>query len=533
MKTDGDSPPPEPPRRTIRTSVVIRTTLLILFFAGLVGVLVALGSTVLVAREERARLQQNLIELTEAVERTASVAAFARDEQLATEVAQGILHNRSVVRVVIREGDRELVALGDAPPAGPTPVHALIRPLMSPFDPAQQVGELEVLPAIFRMEEDAGAYSRFIAIILGVQLLAVALSVAWAVWNVVTRPVKRLSDDVHAAKRVSGGRVLPPPGHEDDEIGRFAQDVNGLIAHMEGLLTAERDLRAQQQESERKFRLIFESAQTGIFTLDSRGMLQDWNPWFARTLRLPAHEPGQTPFSLGTLLVDDASRLDTLMVRALSDQRPASAYFEVQMPHGSSVWLHLVLNPIAGNLMQGIVNDVTEQKRAEARALAMAERDALTGLLNRRGMENRLGAALDGLDGNGLALMLVDLDGFKAVNDTLGHDAGDRVLAWVARQLEAVVRRSDLVARLGGDEFVVVLCALESPDTARFIAAKVVAALGRPVDLDDGQSAQIGASVGIAYSADRREQPDSLMRRADEAMYDAKRAGKSQYRFAH
>ena len=128
--------------------------------------------------------------------------------------------------------------------------------------------------------------------------------------------------------------------------------------------------------------------------------------------------------------------------------------------------------------------------------------------------------------------MLVDLDGFKQVNDTQGHEAGDRVLSWVARQLEAVVRRTDLVARLGGDEFVVVLCALESPDTARFIAAKIVSALARPIDAGGNQLVQIGASVGIAYTDSRTDAPEALMRRADDAMYEAKRAGKSQYRFA-
>ncbi|MFX5896011.1 GGDEF domain-containing protein, partial [Acinetobacter baumannii] len=93
-----------------------------------------------------------------------------------------------------------------------------------------------------------------------------------------------------------------------------------------------------------------------------------------------------------------------------------------------------------------------------------------------------------------------------------GHEAGDRVLSWVARQLEAVVRRTDLVARRGGDEFVGVLCALESPDTARFIAAKIVSALARPIDAGGNQPVQIGASVGIAYTDSRADAPEALMR---------------------
>lgn len=520
------------PIRKVSSSVVRRTTLLILFFAGLVGIMVAMGSTVLVAREERQRLQQNLVELMQTVERTASIAAFARDEQLASEVAQGLLRNRAVARVVIREGGRTLVEHGHDAEQRPNRVlPVLTRPLMSPFLQKEQVGELEVWPAIAKIEQDAGAYSRFIAIILALQLVSVVASVAWVVLNVVTRPVKKLSDELHHL-RIGSGELIPlPAGHGHDEIGRLTGDINALIARMEGMLGAERELRAEREESERKFRLIFESAETGIFTLDSSGQLHDWNPWMARRLGL-APDGRSGPRSLRDILGEQASRLDALMVRVLADQRPAGADFALTRRGTGTLWLQLVLNPLPGNLMQGIVNDVTEQKQAEAHAIAMAERDALTGLLNRRGIEHRLGDALRALDGQGLALMLLDLDGFKQVNDTLGHEAGDRVLATVARQLESVVRRTDLVARPGGDEFVVVLQSLETVDTARFIAAKIVSTLSRPIDLGDGQRAQIGASIGIAYTESRQDSGDALMRRADEAMYEAKRAGKSQYRFA-
>lgn len=526
------------PARRLAASVVWRTTLLILFFAGLVGVLVALASTFMVAREERQRLQENLVELMETVERTASVAAFARDEQLAAEVARGLLRNGAVSRVAIREGaagsERVLADVGDAAGyAESLSLPVLEKSLYSPFDPAERVGELEVWPASARIEQDAGAYSSYIAIILGVQLIAVMMSVAWVVLNVVTRPVKKLSDDLHQLKLGSGEQIVLPPGHTDDEIGRLAEDINGLIVRMGDLLAAERDMRAQREESERKFRLLFESAQTGIFTLDGEGFLHDWNPWFSRTLGLPAHGESHHTYALGEVLGDHSSRLDALMVRALADQRPAAADFELSVGTVGTIWLHLVLNPMPGNLMQGIVNDVSEQKRAEASAIAMAERDQLTGLLNRRGIEHRIGDALNALrDGVGMALMLVDLDGFKQVNDSMGHDAGDQVLSIVARQLESVVRRTDLVARIGGDEFVVVLCALESADTARFIASKIVSTLARPIDLGGGKVASIGASVGVAYTSAPPDAADKLMRRADEAMYEAKRAGKSQFRFA-
>jgi diguanylate cyclase (GGDEF)-like protein/PAS domain S-box-containing protein len=527
---------PRPPGDTgwIGSSVVWRTTLLILFFAGLVGVLAALASTVLVAREERQRMHNNIVELMATVERTASVATFARDEVLAAEVARGLVRNASVARVVIREGGRDLAVEGDIPTGtGSIRLPPLERDLTSPFNPVELVGQLQVWPAIGKIEHEVAAYSRFIAIILCVQLAVVVLAVAWVVLNVITRPVKQLSDQLHHLQVGSGEQLLLPHGHGGDEIGRLAADINTLIARMGDLLAGERELRTQREESERKFRLIFESAETGIFTLDGEGILHDWNPWLARKLGLPQLGETEQAYSLGGILGDDTSRLDALMVRALADQRPAATDFQISVGATGTLWLHLVLNPMPGNLMQGIVNDVTERKRAEASAIAMAERDQLTGLLNRRGIEHRLDDALRVMRaGSGLALMLIDLDGFKQVNDSLGHEAGDRVLASVARQLEHVVRRTDLVARIGGDEFIVVLSELESMDTARFIAAKVVSTLGRPVELGDGVVARIGASVGVAYTGSSSESAESLMRRADDAMYDAKRAGKSQFRFA-
>lgn len=511
-----------------------RTTLLIVFFAGLVGVLVASVSTVMVAREERLRLNQNLVELMDAVERTASVAAFARNEQLAAEVSRGLMRNDAVAKVLIREGGRDLMAIGDLPNnAGSDSLPPLSRPLYSPFDPREAVGELQLWPASARIDKDAGAYSSFIAIILGVQLIAVMLSVAWVVLNVVTRPVKKLSDDLHRLQVGSGELVVPPDGHQGDEIGRLAEDINSLMLQMDGLLATEREMRARREESERNYRLLFESAQTGICTLDGDGILRDWNPWLSRTLGLPAPGEAARPYALGEVLGDNSSILDALMVRALADQRAATADFELPGTGSSSQWLHLVLNPMPGNLMQCIINDATEQKRAEANAIAMAERDPLTGLLNRRGIEHRLGSALTTIpDGRGLALMMIDLDGFKQVNDKMGHEAGDRVLEAAARRLEAVMRRTDLVARIGGDEFLVVLCSLESADTARFIASKIVGTLARPIGLGSGLSANIGASVGVAYTSTPSDTPEDLMRRADDAMYDAKRAGKSQFRFA-
>ena len=169
---------------------------------------------------------------------------------------------------------------------------------------------------------------------------------------------------------------------------------------------------------------------------------------------------------------------------------------------------------------------------AEMHLEFLAHNDALTGLFNRNGFTPALDAALRRADrlGGKVALLFVDLDDFKLVNDTLGHDAGDKLLREVARRLVGRLRDSDIVARLGGDEFTIVLEALRAPDQARIVAQMIVQELSSPFDID-GRQVYVGASVGISlYPEDATSVPD-LLRNADTAMYRAKTKGKKNFAF--
>jgi diguanylate cyclase (GGDEF)-like protein/PAS domain S-box-containing protein len=164
--------------------------------------------------------------------------------------------------------------------------------------------------------------------------------------------------------------------------------------------------------------------------------------------------------------------------------------------------------------------DVTEQRRAEAVLRHQAQTDPLTGMLNRAAFEASLPDHLDPESGLGCGLMFCDLDGFKAVNDTFGHAAGDAVLTEVARRLSVIVRKDDLVARLGGDEFVILLPALGAIQV-RALAARVERTVARQVRLPQG-FAKVGVSVGVRI-ATPGEDPAAVLEDADAAMYEVKR----------
>lgn len=171
-----------------------------------------------------------------------------------------------------------------------------------------------------------------------------------------------------------------------------------------------------------------------------------------------------------------------------------------------------------------VAREVTELRRAERELERLATHDALTGLANRHYLQNELHAALDRarMTGARLALLYLDLDGFKAVNDRGGHEVGDRVLRDVASRLKQGVRQSDLVARIGGDEFVVLLLGCPDAATAGKIAAALRTRLNDSLAAGDG-GLVLDASVGIACFPDDGNTADELLAHADRAMYSAKR----------
>jgi len=214
--------------------------------------------------------------------------------------------------------------------------------------------------------------------------------------------------------------------------------------------------------------------------------------------------------------VSDAGSLSSLTFSSGCGQR----VFTLQLSRiGSSQWM-------------ASFEEITARRIAEARVRQEAMRDALTGLCSRRQFQEQVTAALEGSDDDPVkqAVMLIDLDRFKAVNDTLGHPIGDALLRLVAKRLRSVVRQSDAIARLGGDEFAILASpALEQGEMAA-LAGRIIDVIGRPY-LVDGHLVNIGASIGLAVAPQDGHEYNQLLKSADLALYTAKNAGRSTYSF--
>jgi diguanylate cyclase (GGDEF)-like protein len=213
----------------------------------------------------------------------------------------------------------------------------------------------------------------------------------------------------------------------------------------------------------------------------------------------------------------------------LREAEELSPHREVELHDGRIIDVHR--SPLETGGWVETHEDVTEQRRAGHRIAYLAIHDVLTGLANRVSFNQQLDRSLAVAQrGHGFALQCLDLDRFKAVNDTLGHAAGDELLRQVAERLRQALRSGDLVARLGGDEFAIIQFPIDSPDEASGLAAKIVELLGAPYELN-GQEANIGASIGIAMApADGIDAAD-ILQKADLALYRAKTDGRNTYRF--
>ena len=307
-----------------------------------------------------------------------------------------------------------------------------------------------------------------------------------------------------------------------------------LAANVDG----RRDTLEQLSASEARLRSLYTQTPAMLHSLDASGRVLNVSQQWLNTLGYEEHQVlGR---SITEFLTPEAAQRAVQLIDPRRQDAGRATVTEMQMVRADGAVIDVVASAIWENDGTGrrmrrlaVVEDVTEKKRLTALS-HFAEHDALTGLPNRVLLNDRLERAClhHARQGGHFAVAFLDLDHFKAINDTHGHDAGDVLLKTVARRLRDALRASDTVCRLGGDEFVLLLDDLEGEEQAQALARKVLAHVTPACRLGDAENApvvQVGCSIGLSIFPQHGQDPAELLQHADQAMYVAKRGGRNRW----
>ena len=369
-----------------------------------------------------------------------------------------------------------------------------------------------------------------------VSLVAAGLT-AWLLAHLLI--VRRLDRLVDASMKVGQGDFSTRTGldHEGGELGQLARSFDEMAQSLEKKELDRRQAVEALRESEIKFKSYAEQAIVGVYLLQGE-VFKYVNPKFAEMFGYTVEECLKNMPFKNLVYTEDLANVTEQIGKRLTGKDDFVHYsfrgvkkngqiFDVEIYGSSSI--HEGRLAAAGTIL-----DITERKRAEEEIKRLATHDALTDLPTMKLAKDRLKMAISLAQRNQtmLAVMFIDLDDFKKVNDTLGHDAGDYVLKQVADRLLCCVRSSDTVARVGGDEFLIIANDVHIPKIAEQIAEKVINSVSSPIAFNGGQ-AFVGSSIGIALYPNDGQDIDQLIKQADKAMYRAKNAGKDNFSFAN
>jgi diguanylate cyclase (GGDEF)-like protein/PAS domain S-box-containing protein len=353
-------------------------------------------------------------------------------------------------------------------------------------------------------------------------------------WNKVLEALRR-----EGSVRSVEAKLVRSDG-EIREVLFFAQAVK--LQEQACFLSQVRDI-TERKRAERKLRLAaatLEHLGEALLIADSEKRIVSSNPAFTRMTGYSLEDVVGRP--LQELLSQSGLQQDTLPFQYMTEAAEWSEVWEGEVwtrrKNGEVFPQRLILSTVQdaeGNTLNyiAVLSDITQHKEYEAQLKYIAYHDALTSLPNRKLLVERCHQAILRAQRTGgeCAVLYLDLDRFKPINDTYGHEVGDKLLQEVASRMQHCVRATDTVARLGGDEFVVLLDGLGSRQNAVAVAQKLVADLAQPFRLDDCLLC-ISASVGIAVWPEHGSDVDTLLRKADKALYSAKQAGRNQHRLS-
>jgi len=503
-----------------KSGLVIRLAVVIIFTAVIVGLITTQLFYRFTFLNEQALGEQSIKQLYKTVSPTASIASYLGDEELANEVVNGLVSNDIVTAAAIQT-DTLLVKSEHYQKSTDTVEFVLF----SPFQKDREVGILFVQSNENHLTVKANKISATNAFVVAIEAFIITLVSILVTYYVITRPILNIGKALHSITPGTSERISKPRSHQKSEIGQLADDVNDLLAKAEQQMLREKNLRDEVQVLESRFRMLFENATSAIVLVEPQGDILFYNETFEQlieTLKLPLKKNYGN--YLQDLFIMKKDLHDHIRI-AFSNNESAAIELELNTYQEEKRWVQVVVTQLITDDFQEnyqiTLHDISKRKKQISLLDQKANYDGLTNLLNRQAAEHNLKQLV--ATKAPFALIMMDLNDFKPINDIFGHDSGDELLIHVASQLMKSLRKADVLSRWGGDEFVIVLPNAGKEEVSN-VCAKLAAQLSKPHHLSQhNKSVFVTASMGVSFYPDDQVELLELIRLADKAMYQVKR----------
>jgi len=471
---------------------------------------------------ELSEANNDIKELYETVAATASISAFLEDEELAKEAINGLVKSDKILAASIKSDALYYqFNVTEAINKETKPRVFLVR---HPFIPEETLGEVNVYPNFDHIIAQAQSISIGNSYSLYAEALVVGIVALVITYYIIISPMLRVGRSLHGITPGTKQRIAVPEYHSRSEIGELVHDTNQLLNKVEEQFTQERQLRQEIEFLEKRFRMLFENAKSATVLMTDNGMIELRNNAFNELVKKIGLEVKQGYGELLEELFENASSMKSALQEAFARNEFATGEYKLKSLNDTVTWVQLIASPLLTDdgerYYQLTLNDISSRKQELQKLALQADFDALTGIYNRNGGEKLIAKLMR--KEHQFAVALIDLNGFKAVNDIYGHDAGDEVLIFVAEQLKDKIRKNDVAIRWGGDEFMLLLQADDEASVKR-VMEKVNAGIKQPFYFnDESKPTVVSMSVGVAFYPQTSRNLHALIKLADIAMYKAK-----------
>lgn len=539
----------------VQHRIAIRLAKYTVFLAFVIGFVLSSAQVIEDFQEQDNQLDQTITKILDASKPPATRAVHTLDQTLAQEVVYGLMQYPFIFHVQIKDELGEVLAEQTAE-TSTTKTKWLTEAISANHREytldlqAPEYANIEPGKLLLVVDHDH-ALQPFFERSLAVFITGIVRNVLLAIFLIaifhvaLTKPLALLARQFAALdlEKSEGKHLKVSEQHQQTELGQLSEAGNEFISTVQKLLAENRDNHLALAKSEQLLNQVINQVPQLIMAVDHQSVVLFCNHQVADFYRIPVDTVAGKKLSALHFFKDEVAELES-MRRSVEINKVSDEVSELAWSRPDGVQLHFSILAAPFEYLSEpatliVATDITDQKMVQDHISHMANHDSLTGLPNRTLLNDRLSHSLLTCKRNGEhnALLFIDLDHFKTINDSLGHGVGDLLLKRVAEILTSQVRSSDTVARLGGDEFVILLQSFHQDvekvtKDVEIVCEKLLGVLLQPIDVKQHQL-RVGASIGVVIFPMFGKNIDDLMRFADTAMYHAKENGRNGYAFYH